>query len=69
MPLFEVAIVKQPTRKELEEGTGTEELVFFTDRPVVAKNKETAAIAALIGPNAPTGLDLNRCEVSVRPFA
>jgi hypothetical protein len=68
MPLFEVAIVKQPTKKEQEEGTGVEELLFGP-QAVLARDAQTAAIAAVTGPKAPTGLDMTRAQVLVRPFA
>jgi hypothetical protein len=68
MPLFEVAIIKKPTRKEVEEGTGSEELLFGP-KAVLASNGQTAAIAAVTGKDAPHDLDVNRAEVLVRPFA
>ncbi len=68
MPLFEVAIIKKPTKKELEEGTGTELLVFGPE-PVIARDGQSAAITAVTGPKAPQGLDMTRAEVIVRPFA
>jgi hypothetical protein len=66
--LFEVAILQKPTKKELDEGTGTEKLVFGP-QAVVARDAQSAAIAAVTGPNAPQGLDMTRAEVLVRPFA
>lgn len=68
MPLFEVAIIKKPTKKELEEGTGNEELVFGP-RAVLARDSQSAAITAVTGKEAPVGLDMSRAEVLVRPFA
>lgn len=68
MPLFEVAIIQKPTKKEIEEGTGTETLLFGPTA-VLARDSQTAAIAAVTGPGAPQGLDMNRAEVLVRPFA
>jgi hypothetical protein len=67
MPLFEVAIIKDPTKKELEEGTATEELLFGP-KAVLAKDAQTAAIAAVTGKDAPQGLDMTRARVIVRPF-
>lgn len=67
MPLFEVAIIQKPTRKELEEGTGTEKLLFGP-AAVIARDAQSAAITAVTGPNAPVGLDMSRAEVLVRPF-
>ena len=68
MPLFEVAIIQKPTRKEVEEGTGTEKLLFGP-KAVLARDSQTAAIAAVTGTDAPQGLDMGRAEVLVRPFA
>jgi hypothetical protein len=68
MPVFEVAIIKKPTRKEIEEGTGSEEWIM-KPQFVLARDQSTAAIAAVKGPEAPQALDLNRAEVLVRPFA
>lgn len=67
MPLFEIAIIQKPTKKEIEEGTGTEKLLFGP-KPVLARDAQTAGIAAVTGPDAPTGLDMNRAELLIRPF-
>jgi hypothetical protein len=64
--LFEVAILSRPTKKEQEEGE-TEKLVFGPIA-VVARDQQSAAIAAVMGGNVPT-LDMSRCEVLCRPFA
>jgi hypothetical protein len=68
MPLFDVAIIQKPTRKEIEEGTGQEKLLFGP-KSVLARDGQTAAIAAVTGPDAPEALDMNRAEVLVRPFS
>ena len=68
MPLFEVAIVVKPTKKEVEEGTG-KEILAFGPKPVIARDQQTAAIAAVTGADAPKDLDMTRAEVLVRPFA
>lgn len=65
MPLFEVALLKKPTRKEVEDGTGREELVFGP-KSVVAKDQQSAAIAAVM--QSDQKLDMERVEVLVRPF-
>lgn len=67
MPLFEVAIIQAPTKKEAEEGTGVEKLLFGP-KAVVARDSQTAAIAAVTGADAPTNLDMTRAQVLVRPF-
>lgn len=68
MPLFEIAIIQKPTKKELDEGTGVEKLIFGP-KAVMAKDGQSAAITAVTGPDAPSGLDMTRAEVLVRPFA
>lgn len=67
MPLFEVAIVKKPTKKEAEEGT-VEETLLFGPKFVIARDGQTAAIKAVMGEDAPKGMDLSRAEVQIRPF-
>ena len=68
MPLFEVAIIKKPSKKELDEGTGIEELVL-APTPVVARDPNSAVIAAVTKDGGLKGFDANKCEVIVRPFA
>lgn len=68
MPLFEVAIIQKPTKKESEEGTG-KEVLMFGPKAVLARDAQTAAITAVTGTDAPQGLDMARAEVLVRPFA
>lgn len=68
MPLFEVAIIKKPTKKEIEEGTGVEDLVL-PPTPVVARDANSAVIAAVTKDGGVQGFDPNKCEVLVRPFA
>lgn len=68
MPLFEVAIIQKPTKKEIEEGTGVEKLLFGP-KSVLSRDGQTAAIAAVTGADAPEALDMNRAEVLVRPFS
>jgi hypothetical protein len=68
MPLFEVAIIKKPTKKEIEEGSGVEELLFGP-KAVLARDGQAAAITAVTGKDAPASLDMTRAEVLVRPFA
>jgi hypothetical protein len=66
MPLFEVAILKQPTQKEIEDGA-VEELVLGP-KAVIAKDEQSAAIAAALSEGKPIP-DMQRCTVIVRPFA
>ena len=67
MPLFEIAILLKPTKKEAEDG-GTEKLIFGP-KPVLARDEQAAGFAALMGESVPRDLDMNRAEVLIRPFA
>lgn len=66
MPLFEVAILEQPTKKEAEEGS-VEKLVFGP-KAVIARDSQSAAIAAVMDGEKIT-VDRTRMTVIVRPFA
>lgn len=66
MPLYEVAILELPTKKEIEEGTGQEKLVL-EPKYVIAKDQQSAAIMAATGENMK--IDFQRMQVLVRPFA
>lgn len=67
MPLFEVAILQKPTKKEAEDG-GAETLIYGP-KPVLARDEQAAGFAALMGSEVPRDLDMNRAEVLIRPFA
>lgn len=67
MPLFEVAIVQRPTKKEAEDG-GIEKLLFGP-KAVVAKNEQAAAIGAVMGGELGADADLTRIDVLIRPFS
>jgi len=66
MPLYEVAVISIPSKKELEEG-GTEKLIFGP-KAVVAKN-EQAAVFGVAQADEIKGADLNKLQVLVRSFA
>lgn len=66
MPLFEVAILERPTKKETEEGTAVEKLVYGP-KAVVAADAQSAAISAVMD-DAPK-VDRTRMVVLIRPFA
>lgn len=68
MPLFEVAILELPTKKEIEEGTGQEKLVFGP-KTIIAKDGQSAAIAAVLDNPSEVKVDKARMQVLVRPFA
>lgn len=65
MPLFEVAILEKPTKKEIEDGKS--ERLVLKPTAVVAADEQSAAISAVMD-NNPEDLDRSRMEVIVRPF-
>ena len=65
MPLFEVAILETPTKKEAEDGKG--ETLIFGPKAIVANDAQSAAIAAVMGETLT--VDKQRMQVLVRPFA
>jgi hypothetical protein len=67
VPLFDVAILQKPTKKEIEDGSGVEKLLYGPVT-VVARDAQTAAITAILAEAAPKGIDMTRAEVLVRPF-
>lgn len=67
MPLFEVAILEKPTKKEAEEGAGDK--LVFGPKAVVARDSQSAAISAVMDGDVPKEIDRQRMEVLVRPFA
>ncbi len=66
MPLYEVAIIQKATKKERDAGEPAEKLTFGPEA-VVARDPQTAAIAAVTGGGGQ--FDPERSEVLVRPFA
>jgi hypothetical protein len=66
MPLFEVAILEQPTAKDQEEGAS--EKLVLGPVAVVATDQQTAAISAVMDATE-LSVERSRMEVLVRPFA
>ena len=69
MPLFEVAILEQPTKNEREDGAS--ERLVFGPKAVIAKDEQAAGIAAVLhsrDDDQELHLDLSRMTVIVRPF-
>ena len=66
MPLFEIAILERPTKKEAEEGRC--ERLVFGPKSVVASDEQSAAIVAVMDESKDLKLDRDRMEVLVRPF-
>ena len=68
MPLYEVAILEVPTKKEIEEGTGEEKLVLGP-KCCVAKEPQAAAIKCVLeNVGEVSKIDKSRMAVLVRPF-
>ena len=65
MPLFEVAILERPTKKELEEGAC--EKIIMKPTSVVAVDEQSAAISAVMD-TGKLDIDRTRMQVLVRPF-
>ncbi len=65
MPLFEVAILERPTKKEAEEGAS--EKLVFGPKAIIASDGQSAAIAAVMGETIDA--DRSRMVVLTRPFA
>jgi len=65
MPLFEVAILETPTKKEVEEVNAQEKLIFGPE-PIVANDGQSAAINTILGKGIK--VDMTRMKVLVRPF-
>jgi hypothetical protein len=68
MPLFEVAILEKPTKKDVDEG-GAEERLVFGPKAVVANDAQSAGIRAVMGWQSEIKVDQARMVVLVRPFA
>ena len=67
MPLFEVALIQQPSEKEREEGA--QETLVMSPTPVIAKDQQTAGVAAVMQNKEKITCDIARVQVLVRPFA
>jgi hypothetical protein len=66
MPLYEVAILEVPTVKEIEE-LGKSERLVFGPQAVVAKDQQSAAVAAVMAAGTIT-VEESRMQVLIRPF-
>lgn len=67
MPLFEVAILENPTKKAAEDGIGQK--LIMPPRAVIARDIQSAAINAVLDGGVDSSIDRSRLEVLVRPFA
>lgn len=67
MPLFEVAILKTPSKKEREEGA--QEEIVMEPTCVIARDIQGAAIKAVVSdPDKVKDVPNDQMEVIVRPF-
>jgi hypothetical protein len=68
MPLYEVAILEQPTKNEREDGMS--ERLIFGPTAVVAKDEQGAAISAVLDRQDASAIEVDRSRMTilVRPF-
>jgi hypothetical protein len=64
MPLYEIAVIQKPSKKEAEEGAI--EKLLVAPRPIMARDPLSAAMGA--GRELDPSVDLNKIEVLVRSF-
>lgn len=67
MPLYEIAVMSIPSKKELEEGE-VEKLLYYTNPPICAKNEQGAIFQLAMVP-ALKDIDMNKATLMIRPFA
>lgn len=71
MPLFGVAVIEQPTKKDREEGKG-ERLLFGPEWNTGAEGQAVALkvlLDAMRTGKLPSDLDMDRAQVLIHPFA
>lgn len=64
--LYEVALIQQPTQKEIEEGKI--EILVMAPTAVIAKDEQSAGVAAVMQKKDEIKCDIARIQVLVRPF-
>lgn len=67
MPLYEVALIENPTKKEAEDGK--HETLVLAPTPVIAGDDKSAGVQAVVQNKDKLPSDLSRVQVLVRPFA
>lgn len=71
MPIFGVAVIMQPTKKEREEGE--EERLVFGPKWDMGRDGQAVALKVLLAAKSagelPADVDMARAEVKVSPFA
>ena len=66
MPLFEVAVIEHPVKKDADKGAQPK--LVSGPKPVIAKDDRAAGLAFVMGNGFMKKLDPSRVEVLVRPF-
>ncbi len=64
--LFEVALVEQPTPKDVE--SGAQEKLVMAPTAIIAKDNQSAGVAAVMQNKDKITCDISRVQVLVRPF-
>lgn len=64
--LYEVALIEMPTKKDSEEGA--QEKLILNPTPVIAKDEQSAGVAAVMQNKDKIECDISRVQVLVRPF-
>lgn len=67
MPLFDVAVIIEPTKKEKDDGEL--EKLIHCEQWIVAANERAAGFEAAIKASKKEDFDMARMKVLVRPFA
>ncbi|KKN46570.1 hypothetical protein LCGC14_0671660 [marine sediment metagenome] len=68
MTLFEVAILEAPTKKQIEDE-GIQERLVFGPQAIIARDAQSAGIAAVLDSPSEIKVEKSRMRVLVRPFA
>lgn len=67
MPLFEIAIIEIPTKKEVEED-GAKEKLIMPPTFVMAPSADQAALNLAMDGKIPSDTNRDKMKVLVRPF-
>jgi hypothetical protein len=66
MPLYEIALIQNPTKKEAEDGKVA--VIILPPTAVIATDDRAAAVIAVANNRDKITGELSRVEVLVRPF-
>ncbi len=67
MPLFDIAVISAPSKKEIEDGV-TEKLLFGP-KSICAATEQAAVFGIVQGEPSLNGIDFSKIKVLIRPFA